>query len=78
MSLEDHKDKVTSLAINSNGKYLVSGCEDKTIIIWDLEKFGIISILKGHSGSVYCVALSLDCKLIVSGSYDNTVMVWDF
>lgn len=33
-----HKGKVITLDITPDGKYIVSGSADKTIIIWDLQK----------------------------------------
>jgi WD40 repeat protein len=36
MTLERHTMNVTSVSFHSEGKWLVTGSEDGTIIIWDL------------------------------------------
>ncbi|KAF9471000.1 hypothetical protein BDN70DRAFT_939263, partial [Pholiota conissans] len=52
---------VNTIALSSNGKYLVSGLDDGTVRVWDAST----------------VAFSSDNKRIVSGSADRTVRVWD-
>ena len=73
-----HPSTVFAVAITSNGKKLVSGSEDKTIIIWDVESGEKIKILKGHSSSVRSVAITPqpDESMICSGSEDNTAKLW--
>ena len=57
-----------------NGK-IVSGSQDCTIRVWNLETGECLRTLAGHTGSVNCLDL-LD-NIIVSGSSDSTVRVWD-
>ena len=40
-SFDGHSNNVTSIAFNSEGKWLVSGSEDGTIRIWDLRRVDI-------------------------------------
>ncbi|RDB17342.1 Vegetative incompatibility protein HET-E-1 [Hypsizygus marmoreus] len=76
--LEGHSESVESVAFSPDGKYIVSGSEDKTIRIWDAKTGNLVlEPLKGHSYSVASVAFSPDGKHIVSGSYDCTIRVWD-
>ena len=55
---------------------LVSGSEDKTIKIWDLESGNCIKTLQGHTNIVRCIKL-LPSGELVSSSDDNTINVWD-
>ncbi len=71
-TLEGHTNPVTSVAINE--KYIVSGCIDKTIKIWNIETGKCLKTLKGHTHWVESVAINE--KYIVSGSDDKTIKIW--
>ena len=73
-----HTAAVFSVAVTSDGEKLVSGSEDKTIIVWDVESGDKIRTLEGHSSSVRSVAITPDQPImIVSGSEDNTAKLWE-
>jgi WD40 repeat protein len=72
-----HVDSVNSITISPDGKYIVSGSDDKTIKIWDMISKKEIKSLVGHSDFVYSTAISPDGKYIVSGSEDKTIKIWD-
>lgn len=71
------KDYINTIAFSPDGKYVVSGCTDKTVRIWDVATGAEIKKLEGHNGPVRSVAFSPDGKYVVSGSYDQTVRIWD-
>ncbi|MCU0516728.1 MAG: hypothetical protein MUC60_07630 [Oscillatoria sp. Prado101] len=58
------------------GKTLVSGSNDKTIKIWNLDTGTLQNTLTGHTDTVYSVAISPDGKTLVSGSNDHTIKIW--
>ena len=64
---------VCSLAV-IDGK-VISGSDDCTITIWDLETGERLKILLGHQGIVSSIAVFRG--MVVSGSYDNTIKIWD-
>ena len=75
--LEGHDSYVYSVNFSPDGKTLVSGSDDKTIKLWDVETGQEIRTLKGHDSDVWSVNFSPDGKTLVSGSRDNTIKLWD-
>ena len=73
--LEEHKDVLTSIEITSDKK-LISSSTDKTICIWDLNKYKLIKKLEEHTDGVQCLKILKDGRL-ASGSFDNTIKIWD-
>ena len=67
---------VKSLAITSDNKYIVCGCDDCAIIIFNFSERRLEAILQGHNGPVLTVGLSSNDKYIVSYSEDRTIMLW--
>ena len=69
-------DVVVSVAVSGDGKRVVSGSEDQTVRVWDVETGECLKVMEGHTKMVSSVAVSRDGKR-VSGSWDKTVRVWD-
>jgi small GTP-binding protein len=65
------------VALSGDGKLALSGSDDKTVRVWEVESGRALRVLEGHSDSVWSVALSGDGKLALSGSDDKTVRVWE-
>jgi WD40 repeat protein len=74
---EGHRDKVLSVTFSPDGLHIVSGSQDKTILMWDAQTGHQLAMLEGHSGCVSSVAFSFDGTQIVSGSEDKSVRVWN-
>eukprot|EP00741_Cyanophora_paradoxa_P018180 tig00021038_g17553.t1 len=72
-----HTKSVNAVAVTPDGKRAVSGADDKTLRVWDLESGAEMRRLEGHDGDVWSVAISSDGTRAVSGSEDKTVRVWD-
>ena len=60
-----------------NPNIVVSGSDDKTIIVWDITSGSCLSTLRGHTARVRSVCFSPDGAKIVSGSWDKKVLIWD-
>ena len=77
MTLQGHTDRVKSIAWSPNEQYALTGSDDKTARLWDLNTGKTIHELQDHIYSVTSVALSTDGKYALTGSDDETVRLWD-
>ena len=73
----NHHWDITTLAFSPDGRQLVSGSNDRTLILWNAETGEKIHTLKQHESDVSSVAFSPDGKYLASGSDDNTVIMWN-
>jgi WD40 repeat protein/serine/threonine protein kinase len=85
LTLGGHKDSALGLALSRDGRRLVSGRMDTTILgapsgtitVWDLETGKETRTLRGHQGWVFSLALSGDGKQLFSAGLDDAIKVWD-
>jgi WD40 repeat protein len=59
---------------------IISGSEDKSIRIWDLERGEMVGApLTGHTSGVRSLAVAewSGRTVIVSGSFDGSIRIWD-
>lgn len=67
---------INSLAFSPDGKILVSGGDDFSIKLWDVDSGKELKSGK-HSSRVRTVAFSPDSKLIASGDDSGIIKIWD-
>ena len=65
------------MAIAPDGRYALSGSDDRTLKLWDLATGQPRLTLSGHAGPVYAVAILPDGRQAWSGSTDGTLRLWD-
>jgi len=75
--LEGHTNFVRVVVVTPDGKHVISGSDDNTLRVWDIESGEEIRTLKGHIGWVEAVAVTQDGEHAISGSRDNTLRVWN-
>ncbi|KAJ3322341.1 hypothetical protein HDU76_013894 [Blyttiomyces sp. JEL0837] len=67
----------SSVNFSPDGVSVLSGSDDATMKIWNVESGQELLTLVGHSDRVRSAQYSEDGKLIASGSRDQTVRIWD-
>eukprot|EP00607_Mallomonas_marina_P009665 CAMPEP_0182420602 /NCGR_PEP_ID=MMETSP1167-20130531/5522_1 /TAXON_ID=2988 /ORGANISM="Mallomonas Sp, Strain CCMP3275" /LENGTH=326 /DNA_ID=CAMNT_0024596773 /DNA_START=486 /DNA_END=1469 /DNA_ORIENTATION=+ len=91
-TLGGHSGPVMSLAVinemnisnntleNDDCSLLISGGEDKKIIVWRLDSFQLFRTLLGHGSAVTCLSVVADVPpytpILVSASRDRTIRIW--
>ena len=63
--------------VQPDGGSLLSGSDDDTVRLWDIELRQEVAAFSGHAANVNSVAFSPDGRILASGSDDATVRLWD-
>lgn len=71
-TLTGHKAAVR--ALETDGTYLYSGSDDKTVRVWGLSDLERVTTLRGHSDNVRALQPLPGC--LASGSWDKTIRIW--
>ena len=80
LELGGHQESVNDLVITPDDRWLVTGSDDDTLRVWDLQAkdpsvAGVV--LAGHTGDVTALRVAAGGAKIVSAAMDNTLRVWD-
>ena len=57
-AFEGHKDDVRSVCLSADGRYAISGSDDKTLKLWDVSTGQCLRTFEGHSDTLCSVSLS--------------------
>lgn len=73
-----HWAAATAVAFDPEGKFILSGGEDRQVYAWDARTGKRRQILSRHDGPVSAVVLGNQGKLAFSASHDQTVRLFDW
>ncbi|HBE20015.1 MAG TPA: hypothetical protein DEG17_00540 [Cyanobacteria bacterium UBA11149] len=74
--LKGHTASVNTIAISPDGETIVSGSDDKTVSLWNLNTGKQIFTFFGQGGEVCASAISPDGNMLVTGGFDNKITTW--
>jgi hypothetical protein len=72
-----HSAATVAIAFSPDGKFVLSGSDDRTMKLWEVSTGREIRTFRGDDSNVTAVAYSPDGRLALSGSTDGTVKLWD-
>jgi WD40 repeat protein len=75
-TFEGHTGGVNAVALSGDGRWALSGSNDKTLKLWEVGSGRCVRTFEGHTYGVTAVALSGDGRWALSGSGDNTLILW--
>lgn len=74
---EGHLAPIVCLSFSPDGRQLLSGSDDSTMLVWDLETGRVVKRLEGHHGFVSQCAFFPDGRRVASSGWGGEVLIWD-
>jgi hypothetical protein len=76
LSLNAHRNKISGLSFNPEGKLMLSSSWDRTVRVWNARTGMLLKDLY-HTNVVHSASFSRDSRYILSVTDDYSVSVWD-
>ena len=70
-------DKVTSIQVSKEGRFLAFGDTEGRITLWDVGARRVLHELKQHRGQITALVFDTKTRYLISGAGDEKIVVWD-
>ncbi|EGG22654.1 putative protein serine/threonine kinase [Cavenderia fasciculata] len=74
-TLTGHSDRITSIVIDTDKRFVYSGSGDGTLKVWSLDSLQLIETIRAHRKSV--TGICFNDSLLFTSSADQTIKIWD-
>jgi WD40 repeat protein len=75
--LQGHAAAVNGLAFTPDSRQLLSGSEDGTLRLWEVERGQCVRVIQGYASTLYDLDWSPDGKELASVGSDTEVCLWE-
>ncbi|KAG1799936.1 uncharacterized protein HD556DRAFT_1525177 [Suillus plorans] len=75
-AFEDHEDAVRAVAVFPDKRRMITGSDDNTLRLWDLETGVVLKKMEGHGSAVWTLTRSQNGKIIASADWKGEVIAW--
>jgi len=72
-----HTKPVVCAAFSADNRLVVTGSDDRSARIWEVESGELLQTLDGHDDTVVCAAFSPDGRRLLTAGYGKAVRLWD-
>lgn len=70
-------EKVTSVQVSSDGRFLAFGDKKGNVSVWDIGSRRLLHQLREHNGQVNALVFDTKQQRLISGGEDRSIAVWD-
>jgi len=70
-----HSGSITALAVTRDGRYAVTGSDDKSLVVWEVATGREIRALQWHQGTITAIAID-DSGNVISAARDGSLARW--
>ncbi|KAG2048147.1 WD40 repeat-like protein [Suillus hirtellus] len=75
-TFENHEQAIWAVAVFPDKRRMITGSDDNTLRLWDLETGVVLKKMEGHSNWVMALAVSRNGQIIASGDSGGEVIAW--
>ncbi|KAG1787199.1 uncharacterized protein HD556DRAFT_1530619 [Suillus plorans] len=75
-AFEDHEDAVRAVAVFPDKRRMITGSDDNTLRLWDLETGVVLKKMEGHGSAVWTLTRSRNGKIVASTDWKGEVIAW--